>query len=163
MDLPGQLTERLTGFPCRSSIEDALVHRIARRQGICRCRDRTLVLGCCHAAEAGVVTTDVQRDLIRLVSQPGAEEQVVRGYRIKLPTDALLSSQDVVLLAEQATDFALRQKISAVLQRDRHLTPADRRRSVALDPIALAVGGYFHRVTGTRFETEVTSDIQRAY
>ncbi|CAI2003423.1 Uncharacterised protein [Serratia proteamaculans] len=68
VDLPGQLTERLTGFPCRSRIEDALVHRIARRQCICRCRHRTLILGCCHAGETGGVTTDVQRDLIGLVS-----------------------------------------------------------------------------------------------
>ncbi|CAI2006120.1 Uncharacterised protein [Serratia proteamaculans] len=162
VDLPGQLTECLTGFPCRSRIEDALVHRIARCQCICCRRYRALVLGCCHAGETGGVTTDVQRDLIRLVSQPGAEEQIVRCYRIKLPADALLSGQDVELLAEQAANFALRQQISAVLQRDRHFAPTDRRRSIALDPIALAVRGHFHRVTGTGLEADVTSHIQRA-
>ncbi|MNI50193.1 hypothetical protein D3C73_1048390 [compost metagenome] len=67
VDLPGQLTECLPRFPCRASIEDALVHRVACRQGIRRCRYRTLVLGCCHAGKTGVVTANVQRDLIGLI------------------------------------------------------------------------------------------------
>ncbi|CAI2031733.1 Uncharacterised protein [Serratia quinivorans] len=162
MDLPGQLTERLTRFPCRTGVENALVHRIARRQSIRRCRYRTFVLGGGHAGKTGVVTADVQRDLIGLIGQPGAEEQVVRCHRIKPSADALLGGQNVVLLAEQAANFALRQQIGAVLQRDGHFTAADRCRSAALDPIALAIGRHFHRVARTRLEADVTRHVQRA-
>ncbi|CUW25032.1 Uncharacterised protein [Serratia grimesii] len=161
MDLPGQLTECLTRFPCRTGIEDALVHRVTRRQSIRRRRHRTLILGRCHAGKGGVVTAHVQRHLIRLVGQPGTQEQVIRCHRIKLPADTLLGGQDVVLLAEQAANVALRQQIGAVLQRDGHFTAADRRRSAALDPIALAIGRHFYRIAGTRLEADITCYIQR--
>ncbi|MNC54860.1 hypothetical protein D3C75_1043570 [compost metagenome] len=162
MDLPGQLTECLTRFPCRASIEDALVHRVARRQGIRRCRYRALVLSCCHAGKGGVITANVQRDLIGLIGQPGAQEQVVWSHRIKLPADTLLRGQNVVLLAKQAADFTLRQQIGAVLQRNSDFTATDRCRSAALDPIALAIGRHFHRIAGTRLKTDVTRHVQRA-
>ncbi|CAI1132591.1 Uncharacterised protein [Serratia quinivorans] len=162
MDLPRQLTECLTRFPCRTGVEDALVHRVARRQGIRRGRYRTLVLSGSYAGKAGIVTAHVQRDLIGLIGQPGTEEQVVWCHRIKPPADPLLGGQNVVLLAQQAANFALRQQIGAVLQRDGHFTAADRCRSAALDPIALAIGCHFHRVARTRLEAEVTRHIQRA-
>ncbi|MNN17026.1 hypothetical protein D3C81_1301940 [compost metagenome] len=162
VDLPGQLTECLTRFPCRASIEDALVHRVARRQGIRRCRYRALVLSCCHAGKGGVITANVQRDLIGLIGQPGAQEQVVWSHRIKLPADTLLRGQNVVLLAKQAADFTLRQQIGAVLQRNSDFTATDRCRSAALDPIALAIGRHFHRIAGTRLEAYVTRHVQRA-
>ncbi len=56
----------------------------------------------------------------------------------------------------------MRQQVGAVLQRHRHLTAADRRRSAALDPIALAVRPHFHRVARARFEADVTRHVQGA-
>ncbi|CVC56075.1 Uncharacterised protein [Serratia marcescens] len=162
MDLPRQLAERLPRFARRAAAEQALVHRVARRQRIRRRRHRPLVRGLRHAGEAGAVAPDAQRHPGRLVAQPGAEEQVVRRHRVKLPAHPLLRAQDGVLLAQQAAHLALRQQVGAVLQRHRHLTAADRRRSAALDPIALAVRPHFHRVARTRLEADVASHVQSA-
>ncbi len=54
----------------------------------------------------------------------------------------------------------MRQQVGAVLQRDRHLAAADRRRSAALDPIALAVRPHFHRVARTRLEADVADHVK---
>ncbi|CVC60648.1 Uncharacterised protein [Serratia marcescens] len=162
MDLPRQLTERLPRFARRAAAEQALVHRVARRQRIRRRRHRPLVRRLRHAGEAGAVAPDAQRHPGRLVAQPGAEEQVVRRHRVKLPAHPLLRAQNVVLLAQQAAHLALRQQVGAVLQRDRHLAAADRRRSAALDPIALAVRPHFHRVARTRLEADVAGHVQSA-
>ncbi|CVF56101.1 Uncharacterised protein [Serratia marcescens] len=162
MDLPRQLTERLPRFARRAAAEQALVHRVARRQRIRRRRRRPLVRRLRHAGEAGAVSPDAQRHPGRLVAQPGAEEQVVRRHRVKLPAHPLLRAQDGVLLAQQAAHLALRQQVGAVLQRHRHLAAADRRRSAALDPIALAVRPHFHRVARTRLEADVASHVQSA-
>ncbi len=56
----------------------------------------------------------------------------------------------------------MRQQVGAVLQRHRHLAAADRRRSAALDPIALAVRPHFHRVARTRLEADVARHVQGA-
>ncbi len=56
----------------------------------------------------------------------------------------------------------MRQQVGAVLQRHRHLAAADRRRSAALDPIALAVRAHFHRVARPRFEADVAGHAQGA-
>ncbi|CVH38228.1 Uncharacterised protein [Serratia marcescens] len=56
----------------------------------------------------------------------------------------------------------MRQQVSAVLQRHRHLAAADRRRSAALDPIALAIRAHFHRVARTRLEADVARHVQGA-
>ncbi|CVF23847.1 Uncharacterised protein [Serratia marcescens] len=162
MDLPRQLAERLPRFARRAAAEQALVHRVARRQRIRRRRHRPLVRRLRHAGEAGAVAPDAQRHPGRLVAQPGAEEQVVRRHRVKLPAHPLLRAQDGVLLAQQAAHLALRQQVGAVLQRHRHLTAADRRRSAALDPIALAVRPHFHRVARTRLEADVAGHVQGA-
>ncbi len=162
MDLPRQLTERLPRLARRAAVENALVDRVARRQRIRRRRYRPLVRRLRHAGEACAVAPDAQRHPIRLVAQPGAEEQVVRRHRVKLPAHPLLRRQDVVLLAQQAAHLALRQQVAAVFQRDRHLAAADRRRAAALDPIALAVRAHFHRVARTRLETDVAGHVQGA-
>ena len=85
MDLPRQLTERLPRLARRAAVENAFVHRVARRQRIRRRRHRPLVRRLCHAGEARAVAPDAQRHPGRLVAQPGAEEQVVRRHRVKLP------------------------------------------------------------------------------
>ncbi len=162
MDLPRQLTERLPRLARRAAVEQALVHRVARRQRIRRRRHRPFVRRLRHAGEARAVAPDAQRYPGRLVAQPGAEEQVVRRHRVKLSADPLLRAQDGVLLAQQAAHLALRQQVAAVLQRDRHLAAADRRRSAALDPIALAVRPYFHRIARTRLEADVAGHVQGA-
>ncbi len=56
----------------------------------------------------------------------------------------------------------MRQQVGAVLQRHRHLAAADRRRSAALDPIALAVRAHFHRVARARLEADVAGHVQGA-
>ncbi len=56
----------------------------------------------------------------------------------------------------------MRQQVGAVFQRHRHLTAADRRRSAALDPIALAVRAHFHRVARARLEADVAGHVQGA-
>ncbi|CAI2017227.1 Uncharacterised protein [Serratia marcescens] len=162
MDLPRQLTERLPRLARRAAVEQALVHRVARRQRIRRRRHRPFVRRLRHAGEACAVAPDAQRYPGRLVAQPGAEEQVVRRHRVKLPAHPLLRAQDGVLLAQQAAHLALRQQVAAVLQRDRHLAAADRRRSTALDPIALAVRPHFHRIARTRLEADVAGHVQGA-
>ncbi|CUZ97960.1 Uncharacterised protein [Serratia marcescens] len=162
MDLPRQLTERLPRLARRAAVEQALVHRVARRQRIRRRRHRPFVRRLRHAGEACAVAPDAQRYPGRLVAQPGAEEQVVRRHRVKLPAHPLLRAQDGVLLAQQAAHLALRQQVAAVLQRDRHLAAADRRRSAALDPIALAVRAHFHRIARTRLEADVAGHVQGA-
>ncbi len=162
MDLPRQLTERLPCLARRAAVENALVDRVARRQRIRRRRDRPLVRRLRHAGEARAVAPDAQRHSGRLVAQPGAEEQVVRCHRIKLPAHPLLRRQDGVLLAQQAAHLALRQQIGTVLQRHRHLAAADRRRAAALDPIALAVRAHFHRVARPRLEADVAGHVQGA-
>ncbi|CAI1180604.1 Uncharacterised protein [Serratia entomophila] len=163
MDLPRQLTERLPRLTRRAAVQNALVHRVARRQRIRRRRHRAFVLRLRHAGKGGVVAPDAQCHLVRLVAQAGAEEQVVRRHRIKPPAHPLLGAQDVVLLAQQAARLALRQQVAAVLQRDRHLAAADRRRSAGDDPIALAVRPHFHRVARTRLEAEVVGHAEGAY
>ncbi|CAI2019462.1 Uncharacterised protein [Serratia marcescens] len=160
--MPRQLTERLPRFARRAAVEQALVHRVARRQRIRRRRHRPLVRSLRHAGEARAVAPDAQRHPGRLVAQPGTEEQVVRRHRVKLPAHPLLRAQDGVLLAQQAAHLALRQQVGTVLQRHRHLTAADRRRSAALDPIALAVRPHFHRVARARFEADVARHVQGA-
>ncbi len=162
MDLPRQLTERLPRLARRAAVKNAFVHRVARRQRIRRRRHRPLVRRLRHAGEARAVAPDAQRHPGRLVAQPGAEEQVVRRHRVKLPAHPLLRAQDGVLLAQQAAHLALRQQVGAVLQRHRHLTAANRRRAAALDPIALAVRPHFHRVARTRLEADVARHVQGA-
>ncbi len=56
----------------------------------------------------------------------------------------------------------MRQQVAAVLQRHRHLAAADRRRSAALDPIALAIRPHFHRIARTRLEADVAGHVQGA-
>ncbi|CAI2529320.1 Uncharacterised protein [Serratia liquefaciens] len=162
VDLPRQLAERLPRFPRRTGVEDAFKHRITRRQRICRCRHRPLVLRCCHAGETGVITADVERYLIWLIGQSGPQEGREGRCGGKLPTDTLLGGENVELPADQTACVALRKQIDVFFLQHRHLTAADRRRSVTLDPIALAVRRHFHRVTGAWFEADVTSHVQRA-
>ncbi|CAI1176051.1 Uncharacterised protein [Serratia entomophila] len=163
MDLPRQLAERLPRLTRRAAVQNALVHRVARHQRIRRRRHRALVLRLRHAGEGGVVAPDAQRHLVRPVAQPGAQEQVVRRHRVKPPAHPLLGAQDVVFLPQQAARLALRQQVAAVLQRDRHLAAADRRRSAGDDPIALAVRPHFHRVARAGVEAEVVGHAEGAY
>ncbi|CAI1956327.1 Uncharacterised protein [Serratia ficaria] len=162
MDLPRQLPERLPRLTRRAAGQNALVHRVARRQRIRRRRHRALVLRLRHVGEGGVVAPDAQRHLVRPVAQAGAEEQVVRRHRVKAPADPLPGAQDVVFLAQQAARLALRQQVAAVLQRYRHLAAADRRRSAADDPIAPAVRPHLHRVARTGVEAEVVGHAEGA-
>ncbi|CAI2530929.1 Uncharacterised protein [Serratia ficaria] len=162
MDLPRQLPERLPRLTRRAAGQNALVHRVARRQRIRRRRHRALVLRLRHVGEGGVVAPDAQRHLVRPVAQAGAEEQVVRRHRVKAPADPPPGAQDVVFLAQQAARLALRQQVAAVLQRYRHLAAVDRRRSAADDPIAPAVRPHLHRVARTGVEAEVVGHAEGA-
>jgi len=161
VQLPRQLPEpfpRLSGGIRR---QQAFVDRAASAQCLGHRRHRSLIAGLRDTGEGGLVAGYRQGQLVRLIVERSANEQVVGGERRKLPLDTLAGAEDSELLAQQAARLGGGQQIGAVLQGHVHHTTVESRHAIALELVALTIGADFDGIHRTRIERDIAG-AQRA-